>query len=112
MSKNIVITGGGTGGHLKIADVFIDEFKAKGFEVIYIGSTSGQDKSWFENDNRLKEAIFLETSGVVNKSVLYDNDGTVGGSADLGNASASIYGERLTVVSGDQITVNTYFEVV
>jgi UDP-N-acetylglucosamine--N-acetylmuramyl-(pentapeptide) pyrophosphoryl-undecaprenol N-acetylglucosamine transferase len=68
LSKNIVITGGGTGGHLKIADVFIDEFKAKGFEVIYIGSTSGQDKSWFENDNRLKEAIFLETSGVVNKS--------------------------------------------
>ena len=47
---------------------------------------------------------------IVNKSVLYNNDGTVGGSADLGNASASIYGERLTVVSGDQITVNAYIE--
>lgn len=27
MGKIITITGGGTGGHLKIADVFIDEFK-------------------------------------------------------------------------------------
>ena len=48
---------------------------------------------------------------VVNKSVLYNNDGTVGGSADL-KAAVNIYGERLTVVSGDQITVNAYFEVV
>ncbi len=68
MAKYIVITGGGTGGHLKIADVFIEEFKNRGFNILYIGSTSGQDKLWFENDNRLKDAIFLETSGVVNKS--------------------------------------------
>lgn len=67
MSKIVVITGGGTGGHLKIADVFIDEFKNRGFEVIYIGSTYGQDRFWFENDDRLKEKYFLNTSGVVNK---------------------------------------------
>lgn len=67
MGNTIVITGGGTGGHLKIADVFIDEFVKRGFEVIYIGSTSGQDIAWFENDKRLKKAIFLTTSGVVNK---------------------------------------------
>lgn len=68
MSEYIVVTGGGTGGHLKIADVFIQEFKNRGFEVIFIGSTSGQDRFWFENDDRLKEKIFLNTSGVVNKS--------------------------------------------
>lgn len=68
MKKCVAITGGGTGGHLKIADIFIDEFKKRDFEVVYIGSTSGQDKAWFEDDERLKEAIFLSTSGVVNKS--------------------------------------------
>lgn len=67
MSKVVVITGGGTGGHLKIADVFISEFKKRGFEVVFIGSSYGQDKFWFENDDRLKEKIFLNTSGVVNK---------------------------------------------
>lgn len=67
INNPIVVTGGGTGGHLKIADIFIDEFIKRGFEVIYIGSTSGQDKTWFENDSRLKKAIFLNTSGVVNK---------------------------------------------
>ena len=67
MSKVVVITGGGTGGHLKIADVFISEFKKRGFEVVFIGSSYGQDKFWFENDDRLKEKFFLNTSGVVNK---------------------------------------------
>ena len=67
MGKIITITGGGTGGHLKIADVFIDEFKKRDFEVLYIGSNYGQDRAWFEKDRRLKDAIFLDTSGVVNK---------------------------------------------
>lgn len=67
MINIVVVTGGGTGGHLKIADVFIDEFVKRGFEVIYIGSTYGQDRTWFENDKRIKEIIFLNTSGVVNK---------------------------------------------
>ena len=68
MSKIVVITGGGTGGHLKVADAFIEEFYNRGIEVIFIGSSNGQDKAWFENDKRLKEAIFLDTKGVVNKS--------------------------------------------
>lgn len=71
MSKVVVITGGGTGGHLKIADVFISEFKKRGFEVVFIGSSYGQDKFWFENDDRLKEKIFLNTSGVVNKRGIF-----------------------------------------
>lgn len=67
MKECIVITGGGTGGHLKVADAFIDELIKRDIEVVFIGSTSGQDISWFENDERLKAKIFLETSGVVNK---------------------------------------------
>lgn len=67
----MVVTGGGTGGHLKIASVFIDEFTKRGYEVIFIGSTYGQDRAWFENDGRLKDRIFLNTSGVVNKSGIF-----------------------------------------
>ncbi|QKF59917.1 UDP-N-acetylglucosamine--N-acetylmuramyl-(pentapeptide) pyrophosphoryl-undecaprenol N-acetylglucosamine transferase [Aliarcobacter lanthieri] len=66
----IVVTGGGTGGHLKVADAFIEELKSRNFNIIFIGSTKGQDKAWFEGDKRLSEAIFLTTSGVVNKKGL------------------------------------------
>ena len=68
MNKTVVVTGGGTGGHLKVADAFIEEFHHRGIDVIFIGSTNGQDRAWFEHDTRLKEAIFLDTRGVVNKS--------------------------------------------
>lgn len=68
--NSIVITGGGTGGHLKVADAFIEEFHNRGIDVIYIGSSNGQDKSWFENDSRLKEKFFLDTRGVVNKKFI------------------------------------------
>lgn len=70
MSKTVVITGGGTGGHLKVADAFIEEFYRRGIDVIFIGSSNGQDKTWFEHDRRLKSAIFLDTKGVVNKTGL------------------------------------------
>ena len=68
MNETIVVTGGGTGGHLKVADAFIEEFFSRGIDVIFIGSSNGQDKAWFENDKRLKKAIFLDTRGVVNKN--------------------------------------------
>lgn len=67
---NVAITGGGTGGHLKVADSFIEEFSKRGINVIFIGSTNGQDKEWFNNDKRLKDFYFLETRGVVNKKGL------------------------------------------
>lgn len=71
MSKEcIVVTGGGTGGHLKVADCFIEEFFKENIDVIYIGSKNGQDRQWFENDNRLKYSYFLDTKGVVNKNFL------------------------------------------
>ena len=67
MIETVVVTGGGTGGHLKVADAFIEEFYKRGINIIFIGSSNGQDKSWFENDIRIKEKYFLDTRGVVNK---------------------------------------------
>ncbi len=69
-NKSVVITGGGTGGHLKVADAFINEYISRGFDVIFIGSSNGQDRQWFENDERLKEKYFLDTRGVVNKNLI------------------------------------------
>lgn len=49
----LLITGGGTGGHLVIAQALAEELaKRKGQndnlgEVVYVGSISGQDKQWF-----------------------------------------------------------------
>ncbi len=65
---SIVMTGGGTGGHLTIIRAvkeYLDEET-----LIYVGSTSGQDKQWFAEDGDFKEKYFFETRGVVNQGVL------------------------------------------
>ncbi len=67
-TKTVVVTGGGTGGHLSVAKSFIEEFHDKGYRVIFIGSTKGQDKQWFENEPKLYKAFFLDTKGVVNQN--------------------------------------------
>lgn len=67
---NIAITGGGTGGHLKIAKVIKGELNKREIKPIYIGSTSGADKEWFEKDNGFSKKYFLTSSGVVNKKGL------------------------------------------
>jgi UDP-N-acetylglucosamine--N-acetylmuramyl-(pentapeptide) pyrophosphoryl-undecaprenol N-acetylglucosamine transferase len=66
----IAITGGGTGGHLKIAKVIKEELNKRGIKPIYIGSTSGADKEWFENDSGFEEKYFLHSGGVVDKKGL------------------------------------------
>lgn len=66
----LVITGGGTGGHLAIAKSLRDAAIKEGHSCIFIGSTSGQDKKWFKNDKSFEEVHFLKTSGVVNKKGL------------------------------------------
>lgn len=68
MEKTVVVTGGGTGGHLSVAKSFIDEFNKRGYRVIFIGSTKGQDKQWFENYKPLFKTYFLDTKGVVNQN--------------------------------------------
>lgn len=70
MKGSVVITGGGTGGHLKVAKEFVEEFYARGAKPVFIGSKNGQDKAWFERDFHVKKAIFLDTKGVVNKNFL------------------------------------------
>ena len=40
----LCITGGGTGGHLMIAQALVQSAVSKGHEVIFIGSTQGQDR--------------------------------------------------------------------
>jgi UDP-N-acetylglucosamine--N-acetylmuramyl-(pentapeptide) pyrophosphoryl-undecaprenol N-acetylglucosamine transferase len=67
---NIAITGGGTGGHLKIAKVIKEELNKKGLKPIYIGSTSGADMEWFKKDNGFSKTYFLNSKGVVNQKGL------------------------------------------
>ncbi len=63
----ILLTGGGTGGHLAIARALRDEAISQGHTCIYVGSVSGQDRSWFEGDKAFEDVHFLNTTGVVNK---------------------------------------------
>jgi len=65
---SIVMTGGGTGGHLTIIKAVKEHLGEE--ELIYIGSTKGQDQAWFANDEQFKSTYFLETQGVVNQGLL------------------------------------------
>ncbi len=64
---NILITGGGTGGHLAIARALKEAALEAGHDCLYVGSRSGQDRSWFEDDKGFHQRYFLSTTGVVNK---------------------------------------------
>lgn len=48
---------------------------------------------------------------VVDKSLLYDSNGTFDANPIILDSFAYMYGERLTAVSGDQITVLSYIEL-
>ena len=65
---SIVMTGGGTGGHLAIIKAVKEHLNDE--ELIYIGSTKGQDKQWFEDDDDFRYKYFFETRGVVNQGAL------------------------------------------
>jgi len=65
---SIVMTGGGTGGHLTIIKAVKEELLNE--ELIYIGSTKGQDRAWFSDDPQFKSTHFLDTQGVVNQGFL------------------------------------------
>ncbi len=63
----VLITGGGTGGHLAIARSLRDAALKAGHSCIFVGSTAGQDSAWFKEDKHFESVHFLKTSGVVNK---------------------------------------------
>jgi UDP-N-acetylglucosamine--N-acetylmuramyl-(pentapeptide) pyrophosphoryl-undecaprenol N-acetylglucosamine transferase len=65
---SIVMTGGGTGGHLAIIKAVKEHLP--GEELIYIGSTKGQDRAWFEEDSDFVKTYFLKTEGVVNQGLI------------------------------------------
>ncbi len=67
---NFCITGGATGGHLNIADIFCKALVQRGHKVIFIGSISGQDRMWFGDNKIFSNTFFLNTSGVVNQDKL------------------------------------------
>jgi len=66
----LCITGGGTGGHLMIAAALLEAAIKEGHECIFIGSTHGQDKKYFEKNSAFSHVYFLETTGVVNQKGL------------------------------------------
>ncbi|MBA1438427.1 MAG: undecaprenyldiphospho-muramoylpentapeptide beta-N-acetylglucosaminyltransferase [Epsilonproteobacteria bacterium] len=63
----LCITGGGTGGHLMIAESLVEAALKDGMEVIFIGSTKGQDQKYFQDHSLFSHTYFLETTGVVNQ---------------------------------------------
>lgn len=66
----LCITGGGTGGHLIIAEALVEAAVCDGHEVIFIGSTSGQDRKYFGEHSAFSHVYFLNTTGVVNQKGL------------------------------------------
>ena len=66
----LCITGGGTGGHLMIAEALVSAAVSAGHEVIFIGSTTGQDRKYFESHSQFSNVYFLQTTGVVNQKGL------------------------------------------
>lgn len=65
--RMIVITGGGTGGHLRVAKALAAELKKRGERLVFVGSQSGADRRWFEGSELFEECEFLPSRGVVNK---------------------------------------------
>lgn len=66
----LCITGGGTGGHLMIAEALVEAAVKDGHECIFIGSTKGQDRKYFEFNSKFSHVYFLDTTGVVNQKRL------------------------------------------
>lgn len=65
---SIIMTGGGTGGHLAIIKAVKEHLGDQ--KLVYVGSTKGQDKQWFADDEQFSHKHFFDTRGVVNQGVI------------------------------------------
>ena len=66
----IVLTGGGTGGHLAVVSAVKEALNAKGVKPFFIGSDHGQDRAWFGKDSGFIDKMFLPSKGVMNRKGL------------------------------------------
>lgn len=66
----ILITGGGTGGHLSVAKALATEYNKINIKPVYVGSNSGQDRLWFEEFDGFSKKYFLDSKAVVNQGIL------------------------------------------
>jgi UDP-N-acetylglucosamine--N-acetylmuramyl-(pentapeptide) pyrophosphoryl-undecaprenol N-acetylglucosamine transferase len=57
---NIVLTGGGTGGHLSVIRTLAVEFNKVGVHPVFIGSIHGQDQEWFDGSPLFRKTYFLD----------------------------------------------------
>ena len=78
----IVITGGGTGGHLAIARALAQELQSREIPAIYIGSLYGQDQMWFAGESK-------ENSAFENRVGFWAKNGDRGGESAVTTAQGS-----------------------
>ena len=45
-----------------IAEALVDAVVKEGYEAVFIGSTSGQDRKYFEKNSKFSHVYFLETT--------------------------------------------------
>ncbi|GHS86236.1 UDP-N-acetylglucosamine--N-acetylmuramyl-(pentapeptide) pyrophosphoryl-undecaprenol N-acetylglucosamine transferase [Campylobacterota bacterium] len=65
----IAITGGGTGGHLAVAQAVKDALNNKGFKPLFIGSANGLDKLWFGKEPGFIDRVFLSSRPIMNRGI-------------------------------------------
>ncbi len=70
--KNVVITGGGTGGHLFASLAFAEYIKHKGYNPVIIGSVFGIESRVLKNYDF--EYMLLKTKGFAGKNILQKTD--------------------------------------
>ena len=61
-NQKIVMTGGGTAGHVTQTLPICPALPGSGFEIIYIGSYNGMEKNLSKHKNSLYRNFFRKTS--------------------------------------------------
>ena len=64
----ILITGGGTGGHLSVAEAIAEQLHALGHCLYYLGAKAGQEAHWFDDKPLFAQKLLLDVQGIANKT--------------------------------------------